>query len=128
MLRTCAGCGREFEGRRATAKYCSEACGRRVRRANATAKKSKKAPRVSGVVDAVRAELEEAGRLDTVLGRAALEVADALAATHTTGSAKAALSKELRAVMAEALRGSEKKSDALDELRKRREQKQQRAG
>lgn len=128
MKRKCAGCGQPFEAKRATAKYCSEACGRRVRRSNSTSRKSKASPRVSSVRAAVLKELKAADREGTVLGMAALELADALASTHSTGSAKAALSKELRAVMAEALKGADKKADTLDELRRRREAKERRAG
>lgn len=72
------------------------------------------------MVAAVMAELVEAGRLDTVLGQQALTIAEKLGSLFDTGSSAAALSKELRALMAEAVKGAAVAADPLDELRARR--------
>jgi hypothetical protein len=67
------------------------------------------------------AELQAAGRADTALGQQALALAERVNNPRDTGSAIAALSKELRAVMVEALKGAEVAADPLDELRARRD-------
>jgi hypothetical protein len=75
------------------------------------------------LVAAIRRELEGARRLDTALGRQAMRLAERMHSMMDTGSAVAALSRELRAVMAEALAGVPAKADGLDELAARRERK-----
>lgn len=72
------------------------------------------------LVTATRRELDEAGVLDTVAGHLALELAAQVCASRDTGSAKAAASKEFRAVMADALKDVGKQADSLDELASRR--------
>lgn len=68
-------------------------------------------------------ELTEADRLNTTLGQQAVVLADTLCSPFDTGSAKAAVSKELSRVMGEALKGAQVALSPLDELRLRREQK-----
>ncbi len=72
----------------------------------------------------LHAELETAGRLETFLGQHALTLARRIAGGRETGSAVSALSKELRAVRAEALKGVGAPASALqqhrDELAARR--------
>ena len=80
-----------------------------------------------GLVAAVRAELEAADRLSTVAGQHALELARRIAAAPEMSSGVAALSRELRAVMGEALAGVGAAADPVDELRARRDAKR-RAG
>ncbi len=67
--------------------------------------------------------LEDAGRLDTPLGAIAVRLATMLATGDHVASGAAALSKELRAALGEALAGAGKKADSLDELSKRRGRK-----
>jgi hypothetical protein len=63
-------------------------------------------PAPSALVEAVTAELEAAGKLRTSFGAMAVFVAQRIsAAGYDTGSAIAALSKELREVMAQGTRG-----------------------
>jgi hypothetical protein len=74
-------------------------------------------------VAAVRAELEAADRLGTALGQQALALAERMSSKFDTGSAVAAVSKELRAVMDAALANAATAADALDELSARRRAK-----
>jgi hypothetical protein len=72
------------------------------------------------LVNAVKADLDAAGRLDTPLGQQAVRLAQRMCSPYDTGSALAAVSKELRSVMAEALKDVDAGGDALDELAERR--------
>ncbi len=80
-------------------------------------------PDSGGLVEALRRELVDAGRLDTALGQQAIVLAVKLSSPFDTGSAMTAVSRELRAVREEALRGAEQAADLLDELRLRRDAK-----
>jgi hypothetical protein len=79
--------------------------------------------RPAGLVEAIRRELEEAERVDTVLGQQALELAGRIVSPLSTGASVATLSRELRTVMAEATAGAVLAADPLDELRLRRDTK-----
>ncbi|GGV34133.1 hypothetical protein GCM10010182_67490 [Actinomadura cremea] len=132
MTKTCAHCGETFEARSARAKYCGSTC---RARASEKAKRGGHAapaaapapvaelPAPSTLAAAVRGELEAAERLGTFLGAQAVALAGRIDAGGDTGSAVAALSKELRAVMDAALAGAPKAADALDELANRRRRK-----
>ena len=72
---------------------------------------------------AVRATLRESGREDTADGAAAVFAARTAEAGGNTGSAVAALLKELRAAVDAATKGAVPAFDAVDELRKRRDGK-----
>jgi hypothetical protein len=121
MGRSCAGCGESIEQRHPSAKYCSDTCRQRGSR------KGRQAASVDSaeppLVAAVRRELQAAGRLDGVLGQQAVELARQMASPFDTGSARASVSRELRAVMAEALADAPAADDALDELTQRRMRK-----
>lgn len=132
MIKTCAHCGTAFEARTARARYCGSTCRARAsekaKRDGATPAPMpvapvQSAPSAGGLVDAVRRELEAAQRLDSFLGQQALGLAARIGAGSDTGSAVAALSKELRAVMDAALADAPKAADALDELSERRRRK-----
>ncbi len=77
-----------------------------------------------GLVEALRRELESAGRLETALGQQAVALAVKLASPFDTGSAMAAVSRELRAVREAALGGAGQDASPLsrarDELAARR--------
>ncbi len=122
MNRECDSCGTEYEAQRKTSRYCSTRCRMRASRRPETPATAEP-PASGGLVDALRRELEGAGRLDTALGQQALALAVKLASPFDTGSAMAAVSRELRAVREEALRGAEQTADPLDELRLRRDAK-----
>lgn len=124
MERSCVQCGRGFEARRATAKYCSASC-----RANASKGiasiapvKGVVAPVVSGLVDRLRGELEAAGVLETSEADAALELAGMVSDAGVTPAARVAAARELRAAKAEAL-ASVKRQDSVDEVTRRRDEK-----
>ena len=121
MMRTCGGCGIDFQAERSTAKYCSTTCRSRGNRRGDASSLPPVEP--TTLRQALVRQLTEAGRLDTVLGQQALELAEAISSPLSTGAAKASLSKELRAVMTEALKGAHAAADPIDELRRLREQK-----
>ena len=76
------------------------------------------------VANLTRSELETAGRLETALGQSALAIAVRIDAADTeAGSAMAALVREHRAALAEALKGAYAVANPLDELRARRDRK-----
>lgn len=144
MERSCNLCGTLYSPKRATSQYCSTACRTRATRlrqsgvraplaaltpTEAPAAAAPPAPTADGLVlslvTSTRKQLEAAERLDTILGQQALVLATRLELTTgiDTGSSLAAVSKELRAVMAEALAGVAVAEDPIDELRRRRELK-----
>lgn len=119
--RKCESCGRAYEARSSRSRFCGGTCQKRGIRAN---------PQVApapagddGLVGAVRLELEEAGRLESVAGQAALLLAGKMCGGGDTGSGLAALERELRATMVEALQGGVAVGDPLDELKARRDAK-----
>jgi hypothetical protein len=80
-------------------------------------------PRLEGastLVDATRAVLEAADRLNTPAGVSALLLAGKMDAGGDTGSALAALAKQHLAVLDEATRGALVAADPVDDLRARR--------
>lgn len=122
MLVTCAACGKPFETQYKIAKFCGATCRKRKQRRGAVveALPPPVQPESGSLADAVRVELQAAGRLDTALGRQAVLLAERASSPFDTGSAIAAVSRELRAVMAEALKDSSAVADPLDELAHRR--------
>lgn len=77
--------------------------------------------RSTKVVRATKAELDKAGRLDTALGQQALVLARRIDEATDSGSALAAVAKELRVTLAEATKAASSTADPVDELRARRE-------
>jgi hypothetical protein len=122
---TCAACGNLFDAKRSTAKYCGATCRKRESRKPDVAVVSTLPVPAPGpelpLVAAVRAELEAVGRLETPAGQQALRLAERMCSPYDTGQAMAAVSKELRAVMAEATKDAPKAADRLDELAERRQ-------
>lgn len=136
MDRLCEHCGRSYDAQSPRAKFCkTPSC---VRERDAIRQRRKKAGgsvvalrpdrgqaldgRVAGPLEvAARVELEAAGQLESLAGQNAVAVARRMdAASSDTGSSYAALSKELRAAMGEALKDAPRVADAFDELRARR--------
>lgn len=121
MRRACDICGMKYEAKSSRARYCGDACRKRARRGgNVVPFKEQARP---SVADAVRTELDDAGRTGSSLGQTALALALRLDAGGDTGSAVAALTKELRATLDAALRDGKAAADPLDELRQRREER-----
>jgi hypothetical protein len=122
VARSCAGCGESIEERHPSARYCSDTCRQRGSRKQRQAGPAA-APEPASepeLVAAVRRELETVDRLGSVLGQQALELARQLASPFDTGSARAAVSRELRATMAALLADAPAAADKLDELEERR--------
>lgn len=131
VQKVCGGCGKPFEAQRKTAKYCSDRCRMRAHRRapdSEPAPVTQLAPADRGdtesLAEAVRCELEVAGRLNSAAGRVVLALARRIdAGSQESGSSLASLSKEFRAAQAEALKGAEQAADPMDELRARRDRK-----
>jgi hypothetical protein len=134
---TCHGCGEPFTAKSARAKWCKPGCKKRVQRNPAAAAEPVSPPDhepETGLVAALRKELEDAGVLATVEAQQALVLARSMAKIDAT--AISSLSKELSRVKAAALGVSEGEKPAAepagvadpdDEIRKRRDAKRQAA-
>ena len=126
MRKHCTVCGEEFEAKRNTAKYCSRRCSVRASR---QPKPGPDQPQMPADPDAelwtaTLAELTAAGRVESASGQASLLLARRLDSPLTeTGSSVAAMVREHRAALADALRGAVAEANPLDELRARRERK-----
>ena len=127
MTRTCAQCGKSFEARSSRAKFCSSTC--RARKSEgrpsrdpASGSTQQSAP--AGQESAVRASLEAAGRESHPLGIASLVLARRIdASAQETPQALAALVRELRATLVDALDGAGQAADTVDEVGARRDAK-----
>lgn len=98
----CQGCKKTFPAKSAQAKWCSQTCRTRTKRAER--REASRPPEVEPpLVTKTREELERAGRLDTFSGELAMVLATRLAAGASSPSS---LSKELRTVMAAAMEGT----------------------
>ena len=151
MQRNCDACGDSFEAKRATARFCSPKCRKRnARRPDAPPKSATvlsivdlergtvefrtrdddAAPEVppaqteGAATAATRKQLEDAGRLDTALGVAALiaarqldEVALGRLRMGETGSGVKALLEAHRTALAEAVKDAKTAEDPLSKIR-----------
>lgn len=123
MQRQCERCGSVFEAKRERARYCSSSCrGMATKeRARSGEKQVVDLPKPSsahaGLSTAVERQLREVGKLDSYVGQQAVFLAQRLeASTVDTGSAVAALSKELDRLMSAILAEAEPDTDELDEI------------
>ena len=127
MQRDCASCGLQYVTRRASSRFCGGTCQKRAERARAAGMRLPAAnlddlgAPPSQLLEVVSRELDEVGRLGSVAGQAALLLAGRIASRRETGSATAALARELSATMDRALGGVAKPADPLDEIRARRD-------
>lgn len=131
----CGGCGKPFEAKRSTAKYCGPTCRKRAsRRGPALAVVDNDqgeqpddgqapAPRDGDLVGVYRAALVEVDRLDTPLGQHVLVLARKMMSAFETGSGVAALSRQLDVVFEKAMSGVSR-GDAVDEFTARLRAKQ----
>lgn len=123
MERLCEACGKPMAVQRSTKRYCSSSCRARAAGGQVVALERPAEQTTDGPVTAqVRAELEAAGRSDSWLAASALMLAARLDSGQEPGTAVKGLNAELRATMAEALRGAVRSSVASmrDELAERR--------
>lgn len=139
MDRACDRCGGAFTAAHRRARFCSPKCRTQATRARARGESEALPPRtkakgssrqkastadateVTGVTSAVIAELTAAGRLHTSAGQSALALARRIDDGAESSAGLAALTREMRAAMAEATSNVAEAGDALDELRARRE-------
>jgi hypothetical protein len=122
MNRSCDVCGKSYVAKRPGSRFCGATCRKRNQRRPVTSIEVTSST-VGQLVLVTERELVAAGRLRTVMGQQALELARSIVSPLTTGSAKASLSKEFRAVMAAVLAAAPGRADELDELRMRRDAK-----
>jgi hypothetical protein len=138
LKKNCEVCGKPFDAKRRTAKYCSNEHRVQAQRGAATGTATvvalgvapappadSRRERESGPLEsAARTELEAVGRAETLAGGVVLALARRIdqAGPDDTGSGFAALTKELRASLAAAVAGAEQ-SDEVDRVRKQREEK-----
>ncbi|TIC78789.1 hypothetical protein [Nocardioides sp. GY 10127] len=127
MVVTCAQCGEKFEGKRSTAKFCGARCRQQSRRAAPAEQAAAIRPDRLGVVEIVATELASMGKTNTVLGAQALQLAERLTSSKDTGSAIAAVSRELDRVMVRLSAGAAKQEDQLASARRRRDEKRRAA-
>lgn len=130
MTRSCDRCGTSYEATRSTSKYCGSNCRAEVSRSRKRGEVVTPFPAVpvaaptgGAVVLATTARLDTAERLDTPLGRAAVALAERIDSGQDHGAAVAAMVRELRATLGEALEGAPRQSDVVDELQERRERR-----
>ena len=125
MDRVCECCGRSYSAKRSTSRFCSDVCRMRSKRAGNAPKlrvvtPAEERPRPDGsLLGSVLVTLSEAKVLDTPAGRLAVSLATRLDDPNSmdSGSAVAALSRELRAVMVEATVRVTKSASPLDSIR-----------
>ncbi len=122
IARCCAFCGTAYAAKLSTSRFCSDRCRKRNERTprDALSVSAPSSTAQSELVEAARRELGAVGQADTPLGQMALVLAGRIASGSETGAATAALSKELRAVMARVTREAPVGVDPVDELRARR--------
>ena len=125
MARTCQHCGTSFESKSSRAKFCGPKCRRKAfdgRQSGAVVAEIAAMPDsgVPPMVDTVRAALLAGGQESSVAGVNALHLAVRIDAQSENGSAMAAMSRQLQALVAEALKDATVAADPLDELARRR--------
>jgi hypothetical protein len=129
VRKQCAVCQVPFEAQRAAAKYCSPRCRVRATRARSAGQGDSAGgvavplPAVpAGVEAAVGVELAAAGRTATSAGQSALALARRIdGGAGEPASGLAAMVRELRATLADAVKDGQSVANPLDELRARRE-------
>lgn len=134
MKRSCDACGTEYEAKRASSQFCGDTCRKRAKRgaraptgrpaaARATVVEADFAPEGGEAEQFTRKQLDEAGRLDTALGRVALILARRLDAGGDTGAGLASLAKRHAEQLELATAGANQVADPLDELKAARDRK-----
>lgn len=118
MKRPCDSCSAPYEALRPWSRFCSPTCRRRASR-GALAPHALPPPPPGGgrLVRAVLAELEEADRVESPMGQAALLLARRIDENRDTGSAMASLHHELRVTLEAAVAGARVPTSPLRLLR-----------
>lgn len=143
MQRSCDRCGKPYEAKRSTSRYCGVNCRTAVSRAGGVPRvvaappvvispvssespeQSEQSDILPPLVVAVIQELNSAGRLNSVKGQLTLGLALNLvsAGVFDNLSQRASATREVRASLDAALAGAKPSADALDELERRRREK-----
>jgi len=122
VTKTCVRCGTAFQAQSTRARYCGSTC--RARAADARKDEATVTSLASvatpSLMAAVRAALEPVDRASSPAGVASLILAARIDTGTESGPAIAALTKQLHASLAEALRDTAASGDAVDELMERR--------
>lgn len=126
MTRACDQCGVDYEAKRPSSRYCSARCRNRSARANGgkprpSASQPEATAPDSAIADHVAREL--GNQVDTAAGQMAIALARRLDANLDTGSAMAAVARELRTLIVEVLGNQPQAADPIDELRARRDRR-----
>lgn len=125
MQRACDSCSVMYEAIRPSSRYCSARCrGRAARAGTSKPRTPSEAPTPSTstvVADQVRRELGHL--IDSAAGQMALSLALRLDAAVDTGSAMAAVARELRSILTEMLGLAIDAADPIDELKAARERR-----
>lgn len=120
--RECDECGETFVAKTSRARFCKTACRVKANRRPAkrgaakTSEKAGPAPDRGGLVSQTAADLSKADVLDTIPGRAALALAYRIESPMETGSAAAAMTRELSRLVEEAMALRPKRQDGIDTL------------
>lgn len=128
---TCAACGEGLTGRQR--KFCSDQCRKRhARGARASDRSKPDSEHVHDGIESTEAAtmfaLQEAGKLGTPGGQAALVLARRIDRSHKdTGAGLASMVKRLQETVAQLTAGAHVEDDPLDELEQRRRDKVKRA-
>jgi hypothetical protein len=125
VRKVCADCGAGFDAKRAAAKYCGDRCRKRAQRRPRRNSVNRVDVNQPGAVEqATAAGLAGAGRAGSPAGQCALVLAQRIdQADGEPGGGLAALVREHRAALADALAGVVPAGNPLDELRRRRERR-----
>lgn len=133
MNRSCERCGKTFQAKRSTAKYCGSTCRSQASTVRTDGSVVRLTPVAivpddeSGLVGTTRRTLDAAGVLGTVSAQSALLLAARIMAGADGGSAMASMVKQLEASVSAAL-ASVTRADQLDEVNQRRDKKLRDAG
>jgi hypothetical protein len=131
VRKTCEQCGEDFDAESSRARFCGSTCRGRAHRGESSPVVRVVEPRPGverrSVRDAVDQALDAAGLLGEWQAAQALDMASAIDGGGASGSALAALHRELRAVMSDVLRGVNDPASRVggmrDELAARRERR-----
>ena len=121
--RDCDNCGQRYTTKSGQSKFCKDlGCGReRVRLRKRKFDGKNVVPFTPGegtLTTAARARLTEGGMLETDAGRLVLHLAERLdGSSKDTGSSFAALSREYRTAMAEAMKDAAQQANPISTLR-----------
>lgn len=120
MTKLCEGCGKPLEAKDRRRRFHNDACRMRKNRAQVIPIRSKPEASRGSVETAARAELDELGATESLLGQTVLALAARIDVGNETGAATAALAKEMRATMTEASVGARRVASPVDQLRQKR--------